>query len=131
MSDGYHIGLLIMAALIYLAPDFIKEGRLCWLRAPLYIETIGNKEKYYFTDEELDIAKIKGLIKGQLGRNKGLGEMDATTARNSMFSKEFQRLDTIEWSKEGTNLLQNLMGSNVEPRKDFIFNNIDFSTIRE
>ena len=30
-SDGRHIGLLIMAALAYLAPDFIKEGRLCWL----------------------------------------------------------------------------------------------------
>ena len=29
-SDGYHIGLLIMAALQYLAPEFIREGRLCW-----------------------------------------------------------------------------------------------------
>ena len=40
-SDGYHIGLLIMAALAYLAPGFIKEGRLCWLRSPLYI--VNNK----------------------------------------------------------------------------------------
>ena len=44
-SDGYHIGLLIMSALAYLAPEFIKEGRLCWLRAPLYIETNKNKER--------------------------------------------------------------------------------------
>ena len=36
-SDGYHIGLLIMAALHYLCPQFIKEGRLLWLRSPLYI----------------------------------------------------------------------------------------------
>ena len=43
-SDGYHIGLLIMAALTYLAPDFIKEGRLCWLRSPLYIVENGKTE---------------------------------------------------------------------------------------
>lgn len=36
-SDGYHIGLLLMAALQYLAPQFIEEGRLGWLRSPLYI----------------------------------------------------------------------------------------------
>ena len=130
-SDGYHIGLLIIAALTYLAPEFIKEGRLCWLRAPLYIETYKNKETYYFTDEELAEAKKKNKVKGQLSRNKGLGEMDAETARISMFTPEFQRLEVLEYSPEAFDLLYNLMGIDVEPRREFIMNNIDFSTVRE
>ena len=68
-SDGSHIGLLIMAALAYLAPDFIKEGRLCWLRSPLYIVDNKGKESYYFTDEEFD--KIRNKVKGEVTRAKG------------------------------------------------------------
>ena len=130
-SDGYHIGLLIIAALTYLAPEFIKEGRLCWLRAPLHIETYKGKENYYFTDEELVEAKRKNKIKGHLSRNKGLGEMDAETARISMFTPEYQRLEVLEYTPEAFDLLYQLMGEDVDPRKEFIMNNIDFSEIRE
>ena len=130
-SDGYHIGLLIIAALTYLAPEFIKEGRLCWLRAPLHIETYKGKENYYFTDEELAEAKRKNKIKGHLSRNKGLGEMDAETARMSMFTPEYQRLEVLEYTPEAFDLLYQLMGEDVDPRKEFIMNNIDFSEIRE
>ena len=44
-SDGFHIGLLIMAAIYKLAPEFLLENRLCWLRSPLYIEKIGKTNK--------------------------------------------------------------------------------------
>lgn len=128
-SDGYHIGLLIMAAILYLAPDFIKEGRLYWLRAPLYIVKNKGKESYYYTDEEFN--KVRNTIKGEITRNKGLGEMDAESAKKSMFEEEHQRLDQITYDDEAIQLLQELMGSDVEPRRKFIFNNIDFSTIRE
>lgn len=130
-SDGYHIGLLIMAALTYLAPEFIREGRLCWLRAPLHIETYKGKENYYFTDEELAEAKRKNKIKGTISRNKGLGEMDSETARISMFSPEFQRLEIMEYTPEAIDLLYDLMGEEVEPRKEFIMSKIDFSKVRE
>lgn len=130
-SDGYHIGLLIMSALAYLAPEFIKEGRLCWLRAPLYIETNKNKEIYYFTDEELNEAKRKNKVKGTISRNKGLGEMSPDTARISMFTPEHQRLEVMEYNPNAIDLLYNLMGEDVDPRKDFIMNKIDFSVIRE
>ena len=128
-SDGYHIGLLIMAALAYLAPDFIKEGRLCWLHAPLYIITDGKTETYAFTDEEMN--KMKGKVKGNITRNKGLGEMTADSARRSMFTPEFQRLTTLEYSEQAVEMLWALMGEDVEPRRDFIMSNIDFSMIRE
>ena len=128
-SDGSHIGLLIMAALTYLAPDFIKEGRLCWLRSPLYIVENKGKESYYFTDEEF--AKVRSKITGTVTRAKGLGELPPETARASMFSSEYQRMDTLEYSEEAIDLLYKLMGEDVDPRRDFIMNNIDFSTIRE
>ena len=128
-SDGYHIGLLIMAALTYLAPDFIREGRLCWLRSPLYIVNNRGKETYYFTDEEFN--KDRAKIKGEVTRAKGLGELGAETAHASMFTKEYQRIDRMEYSEEAIELLYDLMGDDVEPRKNFIMNNIDFSEIRE
>lgn len=128
-SDGYHIGLLIMAALEYLAPQFIKEGRLCWLRSPLYIVTNGKTETYYFTDEEFEAAR--GKIKGEVQRNKGLGSLEADQARRSMFTEEFQRMDVMEYSEEAINLLYDLMGENVECRRTFIMNNVDFSKVVE
>ena len=130
-SDGYHIGLLIMAALAHLAPEFIKEGRLCWLRSPLHIVTDGKNETYYFTDEELHEAKAKGKIKGEIHRNKGLGSLEPEQARRSMFNPTFQRLDVLEYTDEAMNLLYDLMGEEVEPRREFIMNNVDFSEIRE
>lgn len=128
-SDGGHIGLLIMAALHYLAPQFINEGRLCWLRSPLYIVKNGKKESYYFTDEEFN--KVRNSVKGEVQRNKGLGALNPKQARTSMFTEEYQRLDTLSPSPEANLLLEELMGVDVEPRREFVFNKIDFSTIRE
>ena len=128
-SDGYHIGLLIMAALAHIAPEFIKEGRLCWLRSPLYIVTNGKTESYYFTDEEFNAAKSK--IKGEVQRNKGLGSLEPDQARRSMFDPAYQRMDILEYSEDAMNLLYDLMGEEVEPRREFIMSNVDFSEIRE
>ena len=128
-SDGAHIGLLIMAALVYLAPQFIREGRLCWLRSPLYIVDNNGKESYYFTDEEFNA--VRKTIKGVVTRAKGLGELPAETARASMFTPEFQRMDVMDYDEKAITLLYNLMGEDVLPRKEFIMNKIDFSVIRE
>ena len=128
-ADGMHIGLLIMAAMQYLAPEFIQEGRLCWLRSPLYIVSNGKEESYYFTDDEFNA--VRGKIKGEVQRNKGLGSLSPEQARRSMFTDEYQRIDVMEPSMEALITLQQLMGDDVEPRKKFIFNNMDFSEIRE
>jgi DNA gyrase/topoisomerase IV subunit B len=128
-SDGYHIGLLIMAALAYIAPQFIREGRLCWLRSPLHIVHDGKKETYYFTDEELEQNRHK--IKGEIQRNKGLGSLEPEQARESMFNPEYQRLDVMEYSEEAMGLLYSLMGEDVVPRREFIMTNVDFSEIKE
>ena len=101
---GFHIGLLIMAALQYLAPDFIKEGRLCWLRSPLYIVNSNKKDYFYFTDAEYNKRKIKGITT----RAKGLGALSAEQAHVSMFTDEYQRLDVLKPDKESFDLFEAL-----------------------
>lgn len=128
-SDGYHIGLLIMAALAHIAPQFIKEGRLCWLRSPLWIVVSGKTESYFFTDAEYEANKSK--IKGEVQRNKGLGSLEPHQARKSMFDSKYQRMDVMEYDEEAMDLLYSLMGEEVAPRRDFIMKNIDFSEIKE
>lgn len=128
-SDGYHIGLLIMAAFAHLAPQFIKEGRLYWLRSPLYIVEHNKKHSYYFNDEEFN--KVRGKVKGTVTRAKGLGKLSSDIAHESMFTPEYQRMEKLEWDQESMDLLYDLMGEEVEPRKHFIMNKVDFSEVRE
>ena len=129
-SDGYNIGLLITVALQHFCPEFIQEGRLCWLRSPLYILKNKNKETYFFTDNELAAARAKGKLQGELQRNKGLGSLSAEQARASMFG-ESQHIDVIKPDNFSIALLDKLMGTNVSARKKYIFENIDFAEVRE
>ena len=128
-SDGFSIGLLIMCALYKVAPQFIEEGRLCWIRSPLYIVKNKDKEEYYFTDEEFN--KVRNKVKGIVQRNKGLGSLSAEQAHNSMFVPENQHIDTLIPNETTLPLLMSLMGKDSEPKHDFIFENLDFSEIRE
>ena len=127
-SDGGHIALLIMAALRYLAPKFLEEGRLCWLRSPLYIVKNGKATSYYFTDEEFN--KVRSKIKGEVSRAKGLGALSQKQAEESMFG-EFQRMDRLDVDDNAIYFLESLMGVDVEPRRKYVFNEIDFSQVRE
>ncbi len=128
-ADGYAIGLLIMCALYKIAPQFIEEGRLYWMRSPLYIVKSGKKESYYFTDEEFNSVRSK--IKGEVTRAKGLGALSAEQAKKSMFSEEYQRLEQLIPDKDTLTLLSDLMGKDSKPKYDFIFENLDFSIIME
>lgn len=129
-SDGYHIGLLIASALEHFCPKFIQENRLCWLRSPLYIVKGKDKEQYYFTDQEMDVARPNLPAGVEVQRCKGLGSLSASQARNSMFGQN-QHMDVLIPTDRTKNKLMTLMGSNADGRKDFIFNNIDFSEVKE
>ena len=115
-----------MAALHHLAPEFIAEGRLHWLRSPLYIVKNGQQEQYYFTESEFSKAPKGGIVQ----RAKGLGALSPEQAKRSMFG-ENQRMDKLIPSAEALALLEDLMGAAVEPRAEFIFENVDFSKISE
>ena len=129
-SDGYNIGLLIATALQHFCPEFIQEGRLCWLRSPLYILKDKKKETYYFSDSELTAAREKGKLVGELQRNKGLGSLSAAQARESMFGDK-QHMDVLKPDDISVGLLEKLMGTSVTFRKQYIFDNIDFAEVRE
>lgn len=120
--DGSHIGLLLMAMLQVLAPQFLKENRLFWLRAPTCKVETKAKTYYYYNEEE-----FRNHPKGNITFFKGLGQMTDEDLKNSMFNKEWQHLEPITYSEEGIQTLLELMSEDVEPRKEFVFNNIDFS----
>lgn len=120
--DGSHIGLLLMSMLQVLAPQFLQENRLFWLRAPICKVETKSKTYFYYNDEE-----FKSHPKGNITFFKGLGQMTDEDLKASMFNDEWQHLEPITYSEEGINTLLSLMSEEVEPRKDFVYNNIDFS----
>ncbi len=128
--DGYAIMCLIATMFYVLMPKFIEEGRLCWLRAPLYRLTKGDKRVFAYNDIEL--AELKKTHNGwEQGRQKGLGEMTAEDMEASMMNKNERRLEvlTINDAISARESLQMLMGPEVEGRKDFLFENVDFSIL--
>ncbi len=131
-DDGKHIALLIMSNLYHLCPQFLKENRLYWLQSPLFIEQDknGNPLSWYYSDEEFNKARshVMGIIK----RVKGLGQLSEKDLRATMFSTTGgQKMDRIVYSEEGIRQLESLMGTDIAPRKDFVFNRIDFSKYGE
>ena len=125
-DDGCHIACLIMSLFKALMPQFIEEGRLCWLKAPLFRVTKG-KNNYYFYDEQ-ELAQSQ--IKGEQTRYKGLGELTAQDTKASMFNKDNQRIEVLIPDDNSFYRLEELMGSDVKPRKEFVFSGaIDFSKI--
>ena len=128
--DGYNIMCLIATMFYVLMPKFIEEGRLCWLRAPLYRLSKGDKRVFAYTDEEL-ISLKKKYPNWEQGRQKGLGEMTAEDMENSMLHPTERHLEilTIKDMEAAAESLKMLMGEDVEPRKEFLFENVDFSVL--
>ena len=79
---------------------------------------------------ELEELK-KTHIGWEQGRNKGLGEMTAEDMEASMMHKTDRRLEvlTIHDAESARESLKMLMGTEVEDRRDFLFDNVDFSII--
>lgn len=128
--DGYNIMCLIATMFYVLMPDFIKEGRLCWLRAPLYRLTKGDKRIFAYDDNELAELRKK-YPNWEQGRQKGLGEMTAEDMENSMLHPTERHLEvlTIKDMEAAAESLKMLMGEDVEERKKFLFENVDFSEL--
>jgi len=128
-SDGDHIALLILTIFQTLIPEFFKENRLYWLKAPLYIVK-GKPSQYYYTDQEFNAAKEAGKVKGKISRAKGLGSMEAKQAKESMFGTN-QRLERLEPDQESFSMISDLMGKDATPRKEFLINFLDFTEVHE
>ena len=129
-ADGYNIMCLLATMFYVLMPKFIQEGRLCWLRAPLYRLTKGNKRVFAYDDAELAELR-KQYPDWEQGRNKGLGEMSDADMAASMMNPKERRLEvlTIHDAEIAEESLKMLMGKDVDERRDFLFENVDFSKL--
>ena len=128
--DGYSIMCLIATLFYVLMPKFIEEGRLGWLRAPLYRLSKGKQHLYAYTEDELaELRKTRS--DWEQSRYKGLGEMVAEDMEESMLHPTNRRLEilTINDAEAAAESLQMLMGTEVEGRRDFLFENVDFNIL--
>lgn len=121
--DGLNIACLLTVAFYVTMPKFIQEGRLYWMKAPLYTKP----GSYIFTEEEW--AKVKD--KKNYKRNKGLGEMTPLEVSESLFGKykRWVQLKPANWANF-SKLITDLMGTDVETRREFLFNKVDFENIK-
>ena len=130
MVDGYSIMCLIATLFYVLMPKFIEEGRLCWLRAPLYKIEKGEQKLFAYNDEELEKIR-QGRANWEITRAKGLGELNADDMERSMLHPTERRLEvlTIHDAEAAAGSIMMLMGPEVEGRRDFLFENVDFSIL--
>lgn len=129
-ADGYNIMCLIATMFWVLMPDFIKEGRLCWLRAPLFKLEKNDKRVFAYNEEELTELR-KGRESWTQTRMKGLGEFNAEDMEVSMLHPTNRRLEvlTVNDAAAAKASLEMLMGTDVEGRREFLFENVDFSKL--
>lgn len=125
-KDGNHIALLLLSFFSEMLPEMLKEGRVVRLEAPTHGVKVGNKMFYYYNDEEFQ----NRTTKGEVTMFKGLGEMTGPQIKETMFGPT-QHLTKFQWDEHADTLLRQFMGTDIEPRKEFLFNEVDFSKVIE
>jgi DNA gyrase subunit B len=122
--DGAHISNLLLTLFYRFMPELIYEGHVYIAMPPLYkAMPAKGKEEYLYDDKALE--KYRKTHKGAftLQRYKGLGEMDATQLWETTLNPETRILKQIEIedARMASDITELLMGNDVGPRKDFIY----------
>lgn len=123
--DGSHIRVLFLTFIWKFCPELLEKGYIYAAVPPLYKATIGTKIQYLKDDAALENFRKTNTKKFELGRMKGLGEMDAGEMAETVMSKDTRTLKqiTMEDAAEVAKTFMSLMGESVDPRKKFIENN--------
>ncbi|MEG0688229.1 MAG: DNA gyrase subunit B [Hungatella sp.] len=130
--DGSHIDTLLLTFLYRFMPDLIFNGHVYIAMPPLFkvIPKKGNEQYLY---DEKDLEKYRKSHSGDftLQRYKGLGEMDAQQLWETTLDPEHRVLKRVEIedARMASEMTQMLMGSEVPPRRKFIYEHADEAEI--
>jgi len=122
--DGAHISTLLLTLLYRFMPDLIQEGHVYLAMPPLYKAVPSKGEGEYLYDDKA-LEKYRKRQKGSftLQRFKGLGEMDADQLWETTLDPETRLLKqiVIEDARMASEVTEMLMGTEVPPRRAFIY----------
>ena len=120
--DGSHIRTLLLTFFFRYFPDVIEKGYLYMAQPPLYKLTKGKQTVWAYSDGERDreLKRLGGKV--EVGRFKGLGEMNADQLWDTTMNPETRVLlkVKVEDAAAVSETFEKLMGPDVEPRKKFI-----------
>ncbi len=130
--DGSHIRTLLLTFLYRKMPELVIGGYVYISLPPLYKIAKGKTERWAYTDKEKDklLEELKqGEAKIDIQRYKGLGEMNPDQLWETTMNPENRTLYqvTIEQLKDPNRVFSNLMGDDVEPRREFILKNAQYA----
>ena len=122
--DGSHIKNLFYTFIWNCCPELIENGYIYAGIPPLYRITEGKDKYIYLKDDEAleEYKKSHSNKKYDVSRLKGLGEMSIEDTESTLVNPEQRNLRQVVISDiEATDqLFDNLMGTRVTPRKEFI-----------
>lgn len=127
--DGSHIQILLLTFFYRFMRPLIETGKLYIAKPPLYKIDYGKKHFYAYSDEERFKIVSENSGKPDISRNKGLGEMNAEELWDTTMNPETRSLIRVNiydaaLAEKRVNVL---MGDKVEPRKEWIEENIVFT----
>ncbi len=125
--DGAHIRTLLLTLFYRYFRPLIDGGHIYAAQPPLYSIKHGKTIKYVLDDEERDkyLSTLPSNTKYEIGRMKGLGEMDPEELRETTMGIDLRTLKqiTMDDAVAADEVFQLLMGEEVEPRRKFIEDN--------